>query len=217
MSEVLTSRYAPASIVSIRQFPSGKASDGRGSAIPVEAPALPKLEPGQLWFIELPPTAPALSPLEYRALMTANVVVYDRALASVVAGVLPLGGYGEPAAISDAALALAGERCRRFARDGWSVVRLVDPRVLSGRQRVEKIQQLAGRLLTAEGAKLPILVFANEGDGRYTTGAADLGEFAELIDTGGLGQSPTLTVIFASTDTAATPRVSVAAANGLAG
>lgn len=218
MSEALTIRRAPLPFAPIPRFPSGETCEECRSVLPIEALALPTVKPGQLWFVELPPTVLTLSPLEYRALTTANVVMYDRALAQAVAEVLPLGGYAEPATASDAAFDMPGERSRRFARDGWSVVRLVDPRVLSGRQRVEKIRRLSDQVLTGEGrAELPILVFANAGEGRYTTNAADLDELAEMIDTGGFGQSPTLTAIFDVIDSAAAPRFSVASANGLAG
>ena len=45
---------------------------------------LPEVRPGQLWYVELPSTERAVSPLEYRALTTANVVVYDRVLEPAV-------------------------------------------------------------------------------------------------------------------------------------
>jgi hypothetical protein len=218
MSEALRTRRTDTPFAPIQRFPSGKICDERRSDIPLETSALPKVQPGQLWLVELPPTEPAFSPLEYRALTTANVVIYDRALGQAVASVLPLGGYAEPAAADNPVFDMAAERCRRFARDGWSVVRLVDPRVQSGRQRVDKIRRLFDQLLAAERrAEWPILVFANAGTGGYTTGAAEFDELAEMIDTGGFGQSPTLTVIFDAIDTAAAPRFSVASANGLAG
>src|SRR5690349_18134531 len=90
---------------------------------------LPLMQPGQLWWVELPTRGPELAPFEYRALSTANVLVYDRALASTVARHLPLGSYAEPAALDHGRLNLASERCLRFARDGWSVARLLQPRL----------------------------------------------------------------------------------------
>lgn len=87
--------------------------------------ALPRnLLPGQLWRVEAPIGAAASAPLR-RVLAAANVVVYDRVLAPLVAAALPPGGYAEPAAAGDGATDPASERCTRFARDGWSVVRLV--------------------------------------------------------------------------------------------
>jgi hypothetical protein len=64
-----------------------------GSENAIALPSLPAVQPGQLWYLQFPSTAPALAPLEYRALATANVVIYDGSLASIVAGFLPLGGY----------------------------------------------------------------------------------------------------------------------------
>jgi hypothetical protein len=79
------------------------------------------IRPGQLWLIEV--SSAADPPASVRqALAEANVVIYDRALGPLVAGLLPLGGYAEPAA--EGQLDAAAERCAHFARDGWSVVRL---------------------------------------------------------------------------------------------
>jgi sulfate ABC transporter ATP-binding protein len=78
----------------------------------------PVVAAGELWVLEL--TAGSLSSFEFGIIAAANVVIYDRALAEVVAAVLPLGGYAEPA------LGDTPARCLQFARDGWSVVRIVD-------------------------------------------------------------------------------------------
>ena len=137
MSEALLTRDAPAP-AQLQRFRSGKTCDRRRLAPVIEAPALPNIEPGQLWLVELPPTTDVWSPLEYRALTAANIIMYDRTLAKMVGDFLPLGGYAEPAAASGAAFDAAAERAWRFACDGWSVARFVDPRALSGRQRIEK-------------------------------------------------------------------------------
>src|SRR5712671_2362404 len=108
-----------------------------------ECPKLPTLQAGQLWYVELPTTEFAFSPLEYQALTTANLVIYDRALAMTVARLMPIGGYAEPATPrGDASDGF--DRCIRFARDGWSVVRLVRPS--TSRRRVDNLRQLAERL-----------------------------------------------------------------------
>ena len=60
--------------------------------------------------------------IEYRALTTANLVIYDRPLAKTLATILPLGGYAEPAASIDQSQDRPLERCLSFAQDGWSVV-----------------------------------------------------------------------------------------------
>jgi hypothetical protein len=218
MSEALISDHRSLTWEATKLLPSGKACDWRRSASAVEAPALPIVQPGQLWFVELPSAGPALSPLEYRALTTANVVIYDRVLAQTVARFLPLGGYAEPAAPSDGVHDAAAERCLHFARDGWSVARLIVPGVLSERERVEKIRRLSARVLNSEGpVDRQVLVFANAGAGRYAKGAAELDELAEIVETGGVEQSPTLTIVFDAIDTAPTPHFLVASANGLAG
>ena len=77
------------------------ACDRHWSVRAVEQTATPAVEPGQLWFIELPGTKADLSVIEYRALTTANLVIYDRPLAKTLATILPLGGYAEPAASID--------------------------------------------------------------------------------------------------------------------
>ena len=56
-----------------------------------------------LWLFEVSPIEGHLSSLVHQAITTANVVIYDRALASIVAAHLPLGGYAEPAASSSGA------------------------------------------------------------------------------------------------------------------
>jgi hypothetical protein len=58
-------------------------------------PQLPDVLPGQIWLLEHGAGMP-LSPLDRAVLAAANVVLYDRALASLVARLLPLGAYAEP-------------------------------------------------------------------------------------------------------------------------
>lgn len=165
--------------------------------------ALPAVQSGQLWFVELPAIELALSPLEYQVLTTVNVVIYDRALASVVAGFLPLGGYAEPAAPNEGTSDPGWERCLRFARDGWSVARLVE--------RGGVPRQLSERLLAAI---LPTdwlaSVFTNNGAGVYERSETPLAGI-------GCEQSPTVTIAFGAIDSGAGPHLSAVAANGLAG
>jgi sulfate/thiosulfate transport system ATP-binding protein len=66
-------------------------------ANPILASDLPAIGPGECWFLMLPAKAELVA-LERHALTTANVIVYDRALAKVATAILPLGGYAEPAA-----------------------------------------------------------------------------------------------------------------------
>src|SRR3954452_7102822 len=89
------------------------------------SPHLPSVDPGQIWLIEHDP-ATALGALDRAVLTHANVVLYDRALAPLVAQVLPICAYAEPLA---AAMVAAGPavtpRALDFAAEGWSVVQLV--------------------------------------------------------------------------------------------
>src|SRR5260370_29551085 len=94
------------------------------------------VEPGQIWVIEQISDA-AICPLDRDALTSANVVVYDRALAPLVAQILPLGGYAEPLS-RDARTAgsAISPRALEFAADGWSVVQLVEAHA-GGRKRLQ--------------------------------------------------------------------------------
>ena len=116
----------------------------------VERHRLPTVQPGQLWLVELPPGEAELAPLEYLALTAANVVIYDRALASTVARLLPLGGYAEPAPEGDEAGETALERCVGFVRDGWSVARLARPAIAGISGRADKFGRLFERLLALD-------------------------------------------------------------------
>src|SRR5438067_5402270 len=86
---------------------------------------LPSVDPGQIWLIEHDP-ATALCAFDRAVLTRANVVLYDRAVAQLVAEALPIGAYAEPlpAATMAAGPAIA-PRAIDFATDGWSVVQLV--------------------------------------------------------------------------------------------
>ena len=82
----------------------------------VDLPALPTVGPSQLWYVELPSAERKFSPLEYQVLTTANVVIYDRALASTVARFLPIGGYAEPAAPSNHASEITADLLRHLVQ-----------------------------------------------------------------------------------------------------
>lgn len=178
---------------------------------------LPTVKPGQLWWVELRSTEAQFAPLEYRALQTANVVVYDRSLANTVSRVLPVGGYAEPAIANDGASDRSLERGLRLVRDGWSVVRLIDHEATSefvGRQQMMNIR----RLLLANGlAASPVLSFANSGHGVYERSEATLDSFGQLIAWRASAWPQTLTIVFGSIGDEAGPRFSVASSNGLAG
>jgi len=96
-----------------------------------EPPVPPIGQPGTLWLVELPATDLELSPPEHQALTSAHIVIYDRILAPIVARLLPLGSYAEPAGPNEKEGDAAWDRALRFARDGWNVVKLVHAASLS--------------------------------------------------------------------------------------
>ena len=206
----------------VAERPSEAALPKRRASRAVELLALPTVRPGQLWFVELPVSEPRLAPLEHRVLTSANVIIYDRALAGTVAGILPLGGYAEPALSIGGAADHVLERCLRFARDGWSVARLLDPQVKpdksSERIQIDRIRQLSEQLLSRETlANLPVAIFVNEGGVIYKKSGIELGELRDILDFGGAEHPLALMIAFGAIDTEAIPRFSIVSANGLAG
>jgi hypothetical protein len=164
------------------------------------------LEPGQLWLIEIPPADLDLAPLEYRVIAAADLVIYDRALASTVAKFLRPCGYAEPAGPGDA----VSERCVRLVADGWSVARLIFSSRPSSRERCDQLRCLAEWLLALKTpADLPVLAFANAGGGIYRRGTAAREHPS--------AQSPMRTIVFSAIKNGAGPSFRFASANGLAG
>jgi hypothetical protein len=166
---------------------------------------LPELEAGQIWMIEISPIDELSTP--HRAIMTiGNVIIYDRSLEAIVADALPLGGYAEPEAEAKTA-----QRCVQFARDGWSVVRLLD-RQTSAIRRIAHLRELAQCWQRAAAThKSAVFLAAGNGAGaQRITPAGDIDrELAATIDQGNL------TVVF--TATGAVPTSAATPANGLAG
>ena len=208
MSELLLNRFDLSPWEPAEFFPAdGPAVDRAVPAVVSEE--LPAVRPGQLWYVELPPTGPAGCSLEYQALTTANVVIYDRTLEPTVASYLPLGAYVEPATPGDKLT----ERCLGFAREGWGVARLVDHR----EKRVDIIRQLSQGMLVAEAlAIIAASLFVNT-HGSYKNIEAELGGLAEVIDAYSLEPPATLTVIFKPVGAGSVPRPAFASSNGLAG
>jgi hypothetical protein len=165
---------------------------------------LPRMRSGQLWVTALASAEPETAPLEYSALTTANVVIYDRTLAPIVARFLPLGGYAEPAVPGEDGVGATLVRCVRFARDGWSIARLVQP---GGECR--HLSELA--LSLEMPADLRVTVFANLGGSVYETSEIRLDELIHF------DRSSSLTVICDAIGGGHGPKLSVASTNGLAG
>jgi hypothetical protein len=169
-----------------------------------EPALLPDLAGGQVWVIEISPTE-ELSTLQRKIVTESNVIIYDRSLEAIVAQTLPLGGYAEPASSTQTA-----QRCVRFARDGWSVVRLVD-RQTPAHRRTAHLQDLARRWRTIATSEPTVFLSSAAGRDCRRVTAAHAG-LTTTIDDG------VWTIVFCpsgaafvSTSAAATPM------NGLAG
>jgi hypothetical protein len=168
-----------------------------------------------LWLFEVSPTEANLSPLLHRAITAANVVIYDRALASIVAAALPLGAYAEPAASSSEAPDQTLERCLRFVLDGWSVARLVDHDKAS-EQRTRRIRNLSEQLAARNFPDdLPLLLFTNADDGRYRKIETQLS--ALDVELNAASCEGGLAISFDAIATAASRDLRAVMSNGLAG
>lgn len=178
---------------------------------PEPLPALPLVGPGQLWLVELSPDE-TLSDAARRALDGANVVIYDRALADAVALALPLGTYAEPApARSDAAAA----RAVHFARDGWSVARLLQAR-LASRDRTRRIQDIVDELAAAKIAgRLPVTIVAAGPEGVDEQIEARFDDLASIVASH--PRDTRLAIVIDAFAGAGAARLHAVAANGLAG
>ena len=113
--------------------------------------------PGQVWLIEHSLARPLL-PGDRAALTSADVVIYDRALAPVVASVLPIGAYAEAVSPDASHTGRAiPTRALGFAFDGWTVAQVVEPHT----DRSARLR-LASDALMAFGCAgdLPVLVIA---------------------------------------------------------
>ena len=63
--------------------------------MPVSTTIADRRWPGQIWLIEQPIRTAAFR-VDRDVLTASNVVIYDRALAPLVARFLPIGAYAEP-------------------------------------------------------------------------------------------------------------------------
>jgi hypothetical protein len=175
-------------------------------------PQLPGVLPGQIWVVEHDTGMP-LSPLDRAVLIGANVVLYDRALASLIAQLLPLGAYAEPLpGVEPATGPAIMPRALDFAAEGWSVVQLV----AAGPAWRARLAALPPALFRAsrDGA-LPVRVVAKDSGGHERAFDAGRDDFAELIR--GFGDGEPLTLVLGPL---AAPRPAPAyafTANGLAG
>jgi hypothetical protein len=176
------------------------------------SPHLPSIDPGQIWLIEHDP-ATALGTLDRAVLTHANVVLYDRALASLVAQVLPIGAYAEPlSAPTMAAGPAIAPRAFDFAAEGWSVVQLV----AAGPAWRARLPIVPPALLRAHrDGVLPVRVIAKGATGGHHEWDASLDDIAELLR--GSGDDESLTLVFGPVALRHPAHAHAFTANGLAG
>jgi hypothetical protein len=176
-----------------------------------ERPALPGIQPGQLWVVEQSSTDPHLSPLGHHVITSANVVIYDRVLYPIVADNLPLGSYAEPTS-PDGLVDKTLDRCIQFARDGWSVVWLAD----RGGLRGERIARFVERMIGAGcPASLSVSLFAKVNGSIPQQTEIELGRLEIAIDA--TSSEVSLAVVFAAVGAGAAPPLHAISFNGLAG
>ncbi|HTT80253.1 MAG TPA: hypothetical protein VMF86_11295 [Stellaceae bacterium] len=108
------------------------------------------LRSGEIWLIEYGPAG--LSAPERAALISADVVLYDHALAAVMADLLPPGRYAEPLATTaeDGAAAIS-PRALQLAGAGWRTVHVVE----ACPERRRRLRDAAGRLALPSGTGRP--------------------------------------------------------------
>jgi hypothetical protein len=173
-------------------------------------PRLPVIAPGQLWLVELAPGEAPPAPVRH-ALDGANVVIYDRALTAALGDELPLGSYAEPASGSEAAAA----RSVRFARDGWSVARLL-PAALSPRERTRRVQDIVDELAAAKvPGRLPVAILADAADGIEERIEARFDDLTAIVAS--FPRATRLAIVIDAFAAGVATRLHAVAANGLAG
>jgi hypothetical protein len=128
-----------------------------------------------------------------------------------VAEILPLGGYAEPAPSGDAGAA-AIDRCARFARDGWAVVRLIDG-ILARADRQKWLQAVSARLGAGGAAASPRIFI----DGECSADAAADSTLCDIDIRGDIPHGESLIVVFAATVPETAQPILAVAGNGLAG
>jgi siroheme synthase len=175
----------------------------------------PAAGPGRLYLIERCGGELGLTAAEREALVSANIIVYERSLAQLVAAVLPLGAYAEPAPeAKQTSEAPVFERCLNFALDGWSVVQLMERRPRAGRARW--IRDAAAQLVSAGiSGDTPVLVLVDATCGGPVSIETRLRSAHAVIEEHG---SPGgLMMVLGPIVPGPTPQVYAFAANGLAG
>jgi hypothetical protein len=170
-----------------------------------------KLQPGHIWLVEHP-SQQAFFACDRDALASADAVIFDRALASAVASVLPIGAYAEllPRQTPAGDFGVS-ERALGLAADGWRVVQLV-PTAAEPRAR---LRSASGALIPPERASnLPVVLIAKtpEGCRGWDTSLQTLSSLADEV-----ADEDCLTLIFGPLGVDHAAHGYAASANGLAG
>jgi len=171
------------------------------------------LEPGQIWLIERPASR-GLSALDRGVLRRADVVLYDRALAPLIADLPLVGSYAEvlPAEVEEGASAISA-RALKLASEGWSIVQLVQP-CHQWRRRLRGIAEELGRLSLTRN--LAIRLIAKTATDPFQIQKARLCDLQELVDLAGEDE-PLAVIVGPLADGASASAYAFTAANGLAG
>lgn len=175
-------------------------------------PQLPNILPGQIWVIEHDAAAP-LCRLDGAAIGQANVVLYDRALAPLIAQVLAVGAYAEPlSGMAPAAGPAIVPRALDFASEGWSVVQLVSA---TPAWRARLAIAPSGLTAAQRSGTFPARVLIKTAGERHREVEASLGDVADLIRETGADER--LTLVFGPVSTHRSAHAHAFTANGLAG
>jgi hypothetical protein len=135
------------------------------------------VQPGEYWLIEQPP-GKGLSSLDRSALGSADIVIYDRPLAALIAQVLPIGRYAEPLFHSGEPQPAVSPRALRFAAEGWRVVQLLEAR----QGDKQRLHDAVEALIRLQADDLPLLAIAKRAVDGQQLQDGRLHNLPELID-----------------------------------
>jgi siroheme synthase len=135
------------------------------------------VQPGEYWLIEQA-LRKGPSSLDLGALSSADIVIYDRPLAALVAQVLPIGRYAEPLFDNGEPQPAVSRRALRFATEGWRVAQLIEARQGSN-QRLHNTVEALTQLRVDD---LPLLAIAKRTVDGQQLRDGRLHDLPELID-----------------------------------
>jgi hypothetical protein len=178
--------------------------------------ATPVIGPGRLYLIERGGGDLDLTSAEREALAGANIIVYERSLASLVAAILPLGAYAEPGPEPSTPVFA---RCLKFALDGWSVVQLMERRPPAERARwvEDAAEQLASAGVSSD---TPVQMLVDAACGGPADIATQLRSVHVVLEDRGLAHGLDmggLIMVLGPIAKGPAPQIYAFAANGLAG